>query len=173
MLTVGALLQVRCERVVPIRGVEDMFKKSSVIVTRLIEIDMEATEERQRLYKRIMRGHQQQAMIEGSDGRRTTTSWGGVRKLNTQDTFNLYKTFMGVAEAAEGSERERVKIERRIEDQKNLPEQAEFEFSNATMGGSVRPTLNGCVTKSSLFVRDRLSFSMDFVICFPVGRLMS
>ena len=36
---------------------------------------------------------------------------------------------MGVAEAHEGNERERVKIERRIEDQKQLPEQAEFEFS--------------------------------------------
>ncbi len=49
-------VKVRCERVVPIRGVDDMFKKSSVIVTRLIQIDLEVTEERQRLYHRIMRG---------------------------------------------------------------------------------------------------------------------
>ena len=121
-------VKVRCERVVPIRGVEDMFKKSSVIVTRLIQIDMEATEERQRLYSRIMRGSNQQ-MIEGADGR--FRSRGGVRRLDTKDTFNLYKTFMGVAEAHEGNERERVKIERRIEDQKQLPEQAEFEFNMA------------------------------------------
>ena len=119
-------VKVRCERVVPIRGVEDMFKKSSVIVTRLIQIDMEATEERQRLYRRIMGGSKQH-MIEGGDGR--YRSRGGVRKLDTKDTFNLYKAFMGVAEAHEGNERERVKIERRIEDQKQLPEQAEFEFS--------------------------------------------
>ncbi len=65
-------------------------------------------------------------MIEGGEGR--FRSGGGVRKLNTKDTFNLYKTFMGVAEAHEGSEQERMKIERRIEDQKTLPEQAEFEF---------------------------------------------
>ena len=121
-------VKVRCERVVPIRGVEDMFKKSSVIVTRLIQIDMEATEERQRLYSRIMRGSNQQ-MIEGADSR--FRSRGGVRKLDTKETFNLYKTFMGVAEAHEGNERERVKIERRIEDQKQLPEQAEFEFNMA------------------------------------------
>ena len=70
-------VKVRCERVVPIRGVEDMFKKSSVIVTRLIQIDMEATEERQRLYSRIMRGSNQQ-MIEGADSRYRSRE--GVRK---------------------------------------------------------------------------------------------
>ncbi len=59
------LFAVSVVQVVPIRGVEDMFKKSSVIVTRLIQIDMEATEERQRLYKRIMRGSNQQVSKEG------------------------------------------------------------------------------------------------------------
>ena len=34
-------VKVRCERIVPIRGAVDMFKKSSVIVTRLIEIDLQ------------------------------------------------------------------------------------------------------------------------------------
>ena len=34
-------VKVRCERIVPIRGAADMFKKSSVIVTRIIEIDLQ------------------------------------------------------------------------------------------------------------------------------------
>ena len=33
-------VKVRCERIVPVRGaVADLFKKTSVIVTRVIEVD--------------------------------------------------------------------------------------------------------------------------------------
>ena len=101
-------VKVRCERIVPIRGVEDMFKKSSVIVTRLIQIDLQATEERRRLHDRIMRGGQK-GMSSGEGGR--------MPKLSTKETFKLYKTFMGLAEADEGMKKEKVHIDKRVEDQ--------------------------------------------------------
>ena len=39
-------VRVRCERVVPIRGSVDLYKKSAVVVTRRIEIDLTVTDER-------------------------------------------------------------------------------------------------------------------------------
>ncbi|ELT93459.1 hypothetical protein CAPTEDRAFT_220792 [Capitella teleta] len=96
-------VKVRCERIVPIRGVDDLFKKSSVIVTRLIEIDLQATAERRRLYQHIMKGSKE------FDN----------RKLNTKDTFKLYKTFMGLAEADEagGVVPQMTAIDREVEDE--------------------------------------------------------
>ncbi|CAD5124642.1 DgyrCDS12909 [Dimorphilus gyrociliatus] len=47
-------VKVRCERVVPIEGSENLFKKSSVIVTRLIDIDLEVTPERRKLLETIL-----------------------------------------------------------------------------------------------------------------------
>ena len=120
-------VKVRCERVVPIRGVEDMFKKSSVIVTRLIEIDLQATPERKELLENILRGSSR-PMIDDVDvrshGRRHQ---GRDARLTTKDTFKLYKTFMGIAEADDGRTR-RTMIEKRLEDENKMPEQAEFDF---------------------------------------------
>lgn len=120
-------VKVRCERIVPIRGIEDMFKKSSVIVTRLIEIDLGVTEERKRLYDNVMRGGSSQAMLEGGGGRRPAPR-GAERKLGTKETFKLYKMFMGIAEAEEGRKHDKLNIEQRIEDEKHLPDGAEFDF---------------------------------------------
>ena len=120
-------VKVRCERIVPIRGVEDMFKKSSVIVTRLIEIDLGVTEERKRLYDNVMRGgSSSRLMIEGDGESRGGLK--GERKLGTKETFKLYKMFMGIAEAEEGRNSGTLNIERRIEDEKRLPDGAEFDF---------------------------------------------
>lgn len=108
-------VKVRCERIVPIRGVDDMFKKSSVIVTRLIEIDLQATEERRRLYEHIMKGSSRN-MITAGDGRK---EYALDRRLNTKDTFKLYKTFMGLAEADEAGVNPRMtQIDRQVEDER-------------------------------------------------------
>lgn len=98
------VVKVRCERIVPIRGVEDMFKKSSVIVTRRIEIDLNATNERRNLYNNIMdnKGNQ--------NGRH-------IRNLSNKETFKLYKAFMGLADAEEGANTQKVDIAQRVEDQ--------------------------------------------------------
>lgn len=119
-------VKVRCERIVPIRGVEDMFKKSSVIVTRMIEIDLQATEERRRLYETIMHGGNQ-GMI--TDGGMKAPKRGG--KLTSAETFNLYKTFMGLADAEEGRKKERMQIDRNIEDQQAAQVYAQQDISRS------------------------------------------
>ena len=115
-------VKVRCERIVPIKGVEDIFKKSSVIVTRLIQIDLDATDETRSLYEHIMRNNNQ-GMIEaapsgGSGKRRNKVE----KRLSTKETFNLYKTFMGMAEHDEATRK--TKIEHRIEDERHPPADA-------------------------------------------------
>ena len=49
---------VRCERTVPLYAMDSIFKKSSVIVTRRIQIDMDCTEPRRRLYDALTRRHE-------------------------------------------------------------------------------------------------------------------
>ena len=110
-------VKVRCERVVPILGVHDMFKKSSVIVTRLIEIDLMATQERQRLYEHIQRkseAHSKRvAEVSGDSRHRAFAS-----RLSNKDTFKLYKTFMTMAEADDSiKSRDNMRIDRRVEEQ--------------------------------------------------------
>ena len=114
-------VKVRCERIVPIKGVEDIFKKTSVIVTRLIQIDLEATNETKALYKHIMRNNKQGMIEAGSSGGTVgkRRSKGLEKRLSTKETFNLYKTFMGMAEHDEANRK--TKIEHRIEDEHNLP----------------------------------------------------
>ena len=116
--TAQLAVKVRCERIVPIRGVADMFKKSSVLVTRLIEIDLRATEDRRRLYDYVMRRSSERDVSGGGGGP-------GVRnKLSTKDTFKLYKAFMSLAEADEAQggalQRETLQIDRKLEDQGRL-----------------------------------------------------
>lgn len=113
-------VKVRCERIVPIRGVEDMFKKSSVIVTRLIEIDLMVTEERKQLYEHIT--NKSRNMITAGGDRSRSAGKYSQQKLSTKDTFKLYKTFMGMAEADEkGKNVDNIRIDRKIEEQ-NRPE---------------------------------------------------
>ena len=118
-------VKVRCERVVPIRGVDDMFKKSSVIVTRLIEIDMEATRERRHLLDNIMSGASKRTLNESTGHVRHSSQ----KTLNTKDTFQLYKTFMAMAEAEEGRDTKgQMHVEKRLEDERGLPDHAEFDI---------------------------------------------
>lgn len=124
-------VKVRCERIVPIRGVQDMFKKSSVIVTRLIEIDLTSTDERRRLYDNIMR-NSTQAMITDAKGKTRRTA---QPKLSTKQTFSLYKTFMGLAEADEESKKnEYVQIDRRVEEEQMPQFNQQVAMENAMNG---------------------------------------
>ena len=130
--TAQVSVKVRCERVVPILGVRDMFKKSSVIVTRLIEIDLLATSERQRLYEHIQRKSHAGAggnMLTANGERSRPLKAGG--RLSTKETFKLYKTFMGMAEADEaGKSRDNIRIDRRVEEQSRPQVQADFDFAD-------------------------------------------
>ena len=100
-------VRVRCERVVPIRGSSDLFKKSAVIVTRRIEIDLMVTEERRRLYDRVLERLAEQQAQSGGNGR-----------LGTEDTFALYQALMGLADGDQGTSRERLHIERLLDEQR-------------------------------------------------------
>ena len=135
-------VKVRCERIVPIKGDSDIFKKSSVIVTRLIQIDLEATEETRSLYQHIMMNGNQ-GMIEAgpSGGGRRRTQSGGEKRLSTKETFNLYKTFMGMAEHEEANRNEKTKIEHRIEEQRNAP--ADIDPNLVSPGPSRVSSSNG------------------------------
>ncbi|CAD5123807.1 DgyrCDS12118 [Dimorphilus gyrociliatus] len=95
-------VKVRCERVVPIRGSDDMFKKSSVIVTRQIDVDLEATAERRRLLKKVLRA--------------SHTDQKGRVRLSTKDTFRLYRTFMGMAEQEEGFQNQKIAVEEEVDE---------------------------------------------------------
>ena len=95
-------VRVRCERTVPIRGAADLFKKSAVIVTRLVEIDLTVTEERRRLYDRVLE----------------RTGGGAADRLGTEDTFALYKALMGLADSDQTAARERLHIERLLDEER-------------------------------------------------------
>lgn len=95
-------VRVRCERVVPIRGASDLYKKSAVIVTRLIEIDLTVTDERRRLYERVLERTEEQ----------------GQGRLGTEDTFALYKVLMGLADSDQTASKERLHIERLLDEQR-------------------------------------------------------
>jgi len=99
-------VRVRCERIVPIRGSTELYKKSAVIVTRLFEIDLLVTDERRRLYERV---------LERSAERRASSDQDG--QLGTEDTFALYKALMSLADNDQTSSRERLHIERLLDEQ--------------------------------------------------------
>lgn len=131
--TAQVSVKVRCERIVPILGVQDMFKKSSVIVTRVIHIDLLATTERRQLYDHIQRkshAHTTKTVTGGGGGggssKRRTGGATSTGHLSTKETFKLYKTFMGMAEADEaGKSRDNIRIDRRIEETTRPELQAE------------------------------------------------
>ena len=98
-------VRVRSERIVPIRGIDDMFRKSAVIVTRVIAIDLRITAERRLFYESIVTTSTQE---EGSGGRN--------RRLDPQETFRLYKAFMELVEADQGAANELTRVDKRIEE---------------------------------------------------------
>lgn len=77
--------RARSERMVPIMGSEDMYKKSAVIVTKAIEIDMTLTPQRRQLYEMI---------VSRQNGRNGTTAG----TLDKKETLELYKQFSALAE---------------------------------------------------------------------------
>jgi len=99
-------VRVRCERIVPIRGSSQLYKKSAVIVTRLIEIDLRVTEERRRLYERVLARTAERKAQNSRHG-----------KLGTEDTFALYKALMGLADNDQTASKERLHIERLLDEQ--------------------------------------------------------
>jgi len=86
--------RVRCERAVPIRGSDDMFKKSSVLVTKRIEVDLMVTPARQRLWKLIKGVH----TTVSDDDPASSLEQPSEGLLSKTDTFALYNKFLSLAE---------------------------------------------------------------------------
>lgn len=109
-----------------------MFKKSSVIVTRQIDVDLEATTERRRLLNKILAA--------------SHTDQKGRVKLSTKDTFRLYRTFMGMAEQEEGFRNQKIAVEEEV-DERTRPSDlddldldisdSDFEYRKSTKKGKV------------------------------------
>ena len=80
--------RVRCERTIPVRGSDNIFQRSSVIVTKRIEVDLKVNSYRRRLWKTIR-------------GVRTTlTDTDDVNEgpLSNADTMMLYNKFKQLVE---------------------------------------------------------------------------
>ncbi|XP_074651457.1 uncharacterized protein LOC141906146 [Tubulanus polymorphus] len=88
-------VKVRCERTIPIWGTMDMWRKTAVIITRIIEIDLESNEESREWYKNMMSRPRGQAMI--ADGSSTGSFDADDRLLSRRETFNVYSELMGLA----------------------------------------------------------------------------
>lgn len=100
------LIKVIVERIVPIDYEFNVWRKNSAIVTRQIEIDLLASEQRKRLYNHVMENSGIQRTIQpqkyGSYLERTKETKETV--LNSQETFRLFNQLLTVAEnsSAEG-----------------------------------------------------------------------
>jgi len=83
---------VRCERTIPIRGSENIFQRSSVIVTKRIQVDLMVNMYRRRLWK----------AIRGVRATLTDVQNGDVDvkagPLNKSDTLVLYSKFKQLVE---------------------------------------------------------------------------
>lgn len=95
------IIKVIAERVVPIDYEFNVWRKSSAIVTRQIEIDLLANEQRRRLYEHVMENAGARGAIEsGSYGPHSMTS-SLVRndnELSSMDTLRLFSQILSVTE---------------------------------------------------------------------------
>ena len=110
-------VRVRCERLVPIRGTKDMFRKSAVIVTRKIEIDMSVSPERKAMYDAAV------SLSKKADHSADTND--NCLRLSTRDTFELYCKLMEIADEAgdsnEGLLFGSLHIDKELEEDTRLP----------------------------------------------------
>lgn len=110
-------VRVRCERLVPIRGTKDMFRKSAVVVTRKIEIDMMVSPDRKAMYDAAV------SLSKKSD--HPTNPNDNNLRLSTKDTFELYCKLMEIADEAgdsnEGLLFGSLHIDKELEENTRLP----------------------------------------------------
>jgi len=89
------ITKVKSAKVVPILGTDEMFKKTSVIVTRRIEINLMVTPQRKSLYELIVK---RQKSDDGRGGQRERGSHNLLRGLTESESEELYRVFLGLAE---------------------------------------------------------------------------
>ena len=100
------IIKVVAERIVPIDYEFNVWRKSQAIVTRNIEIDLHANEQRRRLYERVMEtGGRMPGALEGdmklSGGdptMRRSAAGEDERHLTSLETLRLFSQILDVAE---------------------------------------------------------------------------
>lgn len=110
------IIKVIAERIVPIDYEFNVWRKSQAIVTRNIEIDLRATEQRRRLYEHVMEtGGRMPGALEGAgagldygatmrSGRRSGHTGEDEHELSSLETLRLFSQILEVAEGKGDSE---------------------------------------------------------------------
>lgn len=88
-------IRVTAERIVPIDYEFNVWRKSSAVVTRHIEIDLGATEQRRKLYDHVMRTAGRQDAIGSTVG---GTRYGNQAVLNSKETLRVFSQILNAAE---------------------------------------------------------------------------
>ncbi|GAB1604531.1 hypothetical protein Ahia01_000734600 [Argonauta hians] len=103
------LIKVIAERIIPIDYEFNVWRKSSAIVTRQIELDLQANEQRKRLYAHVMKKHLQSEHGYQIEGRDYGNYPEKERILTSQDTLKLFNQLLDVAEDSkeDGDQQER------------------------------------------------------------------
>ena len=93
-------IKVVAERIVPIDYEFNVWRKSSAIVTRQIEIDLLANEQRRRLYHHVMENAGPQGAIAGSFGPEIPPRFreDQEKTLSCLETLKLFSQILNVAE---------------------------------------------------------------------------
>lgn len=104
------VVKVTFERLVPIHGSAQMYKKSSITVSRIIDVDLTVTGERRRIYDQVMENR----LPSGN--------------LSNKDTFELYMAFMELAELHPSAEidQQQLWIDKKV-DEERLTKYASLE----------------------------------------------
>lgn len=100
------IIKVIAERIVPIDYEFNVWRKSQAIVTRNIEIDLLANEQRRRLYEHLMEtaGRGSGALESGHGAEGGSGSEGHERQLSSLETLRLFSQILQVSEGKGESE---------------------------------------------------------------------
>jgi len=89
--------RVRCERTIPIRGSGDIFQRSSVIVTKRIQVDLTVNMYRRRLWKAI-RGVN--TTLSDAENGSHDANEGPLTKSDTLVLYNKFKQLVELNKTA-------------------------------------------------------------------------
>ncbi|XP_064607872.1 uncharacterized protein LOC135472338 isoform X2 [Liolophura sinensis] len=119
-------IKVTAERIIPIDFEFNVWRKSQAIVTRNIEIDLKANDQRRRLYEHVMETTPRRMIGSGSSSYQQSDE----AVLSSKDTLKLFTRLLSVADKDEKAiERDEVRYETKHRDRSDsLP-----SLSNADM----------------------------------------
>ncbi|KAK6172901.1 hypothetical protein SNE40_016470 [Patella caerulea] len=122
------IITVNAERIVPIDYEFNVWRKSAAIVTRQIEIDLFANDQRRRLYQHVMETSGPVGAIEdGFSYRRNSRTGENEKVLNSMQTLKLFTEILDVAEG-EGEYDEMSVETKQLQGQGQLPASEEIDF---------------------------------------------